>query len=229
MGAMRVIAIDGPAGSGKSTVGRRLAERLGLEYLDTGAMYRAVAFAAIRQGIDPADTEPVAALSRAVEIRVGEDGVSVDDIDATVEIRGPEVTRAVSLVAANPEVRSELRARQRQWAAERDGGVIEGRDIGTVVFPDALLKVYLTASEDVRAARRAKEMTDMRYDQVAADIARRDAADSGRADSPLSEAGDAVNLDTTGLTIDEVVAALVEMVGRRVEEKADAGRGGDLP
>jgi cytidylate kinase len=229
MGAMRVIAIDGPAGSGKSTVGRRLAERLGLEYLDTGAMYRAVAFAAIRQGIDPADTEPVAALSRAVEIRVGEDGVSVDDIDATVEIRGPEVTRAVSLVAANPEVRSELRARQRQWAAERDGGVIEGRDIGTVVVPDALLKVYLTASEDVRAARRAKEMTDMRYDQVAADIARRDAADSGRADSPLSEAGDAVNLDTTGLTIDEVVAALVEMVGRRVEEKADAGRGGDLP
>ena len=210
-------------------MGRRLAERLGLEYLDTGAMYRAVAFAAIRQGIDPADTEPVAALSRAVEIRVGEDGVSVDDIDATVEIRGPEVTRAVSLVAANPEVRSELRARQRQWAAERDGGVIEGRDIGTVVFPDALLKVYLTASEDVRAARRAKEMTDMRYDQVAADIARRDAADSGRADSPLSEAGDAVNLDTTGLTIDEVVAALVEMVGRRVEEKADAGRGGDLP
>jgi cytidylate kinase len=229
MGEMRVIAIDGPAGSGKSTVGRRLADRLDLEYLDTGAMYRAVAFAAIRQGIDPSDAEPVAALSRAVEIRVGVDGVFVDDIDATVEIRGPEVTRAVSLVAANPEVRSELRARQRLWAAERDGGVIEGRDIGTVVFPDALLKVYLTASEEVRAARRAKEMTDMRYDQVAADIARRDAADSGRADSPLSEAGDAVNVDTTGLTVDEVVATIVEMVEQRMDQKAEAGRGGDLP
>jgi cytidylate kinase len=155
--------------------------------------------------------------------------VLVDDIDATVEIRGPEVTRAVSLVAANPEVRSELRARQRQWAAERQGGVIEGRDIGTVVFPDALLKVYLTASEEVRAARRAKEMTDLRYDQVAADIARRDAADSGRVDSPLSEAGDAVNVDTTGLTIDEVVASIVELVEQRMEQKAEAGRGGDLP
>jgi cytidylate kinase len=229
MGEMRVIAIDGPAGSGKSTVGRRLADRLGLEYLDTGAMYRAVAFAAIRQGIDPSDADPVAALSRAVEIRVGADGVLVDDIDATVEIRGPEVTRAVSLVAANPEVRSELRARQRQWAAEREGGVIEGRDIGTVVFPDALLKVYLTASEEVRAARRAKEMTDLRYDQVAADIARRDAADSGRADSPLSEAGDAVNVDTTGLTIDEVVASIVALVEQRMEQRAEAGRGGDLP
>jgi cytidylate kinase len=229
MGAMRVIAIDGPAGSGKSTVARRLAERLGLEYLDTGAMYRAVAFAAIRQGIDPADDVPVAALSRAAEIRVGEDGVFVDDIDATVEIRGPEVTRAVSLVAANPEVRAELRARQRQWAMERGGGVIEGRDIGTVVFPDALLKVYLTASEEVRAARRAKEMTDLRYDQVAADIARRDAADSGRADSPLTEAGDAVNVDTTGLTVDEVVSAIVEMVDRRVAQRADAGERKDLP
>jgi cytidylate kinase len=212
---MRVIAIDGPAGSGKSTVGRALAERLGLTYLDTGAMYRAVAFAAIRQGVDPADAEPVAALARAIDIVVGEPGVFVDDIDATLEIRGPEVTRAVSLVAANPGVRAELRARQRQWAAERDGGVIEGRDIGTVVFPDALLKVYLTASEEVRASRRAQEMTDLHYDQVAADIARRDAADSGRADSPLSEADDAVVLDTTGLTIDAVVDRLEEMAMQR--------------
>jgi cytidylate kinase len=112
---------------------------------------------------------------------------------------------------------------------ERGGGVIEGRDIGTVVFPDALLKVYLTASEEVRAARRAKEMTDLRYDQVAADIARRDAADSGRADSPLTEAGDAVNVDTTGLTVDEVVSAIVEMVDRRVAQRADAGERKDLP
>jgi cytidylate kinase len=212
---MRVIAIDGPAGSGKSTVGRKLAERLGLTYLDTGAMYRAVAFAAIRQGVDPDEEDAVAALARAVDIEVDDDGVRVDDIDATVEIRGPEVTRAVSMVAANSAVREELRTRQRAWALERGGGVIEGRDIGTVVFPDALLKVYLTASVEVRAKRRAKEMTDLDYDEVAADIARRDAADAGRDDSPLATAGDAVTVDTSEMGIDEAVDALVAMVEKR--------------
>ena len=212
---MRVIAIDGPAGSGKSTVGRRLAERLGLTYLDTGAMYRAVAFAAIRQGVDPDEADSVAALVRAIDIVVDDDGVRVDDIDATVEIRGPEVTRAVSMVAANPAVREELRARQRAWALERGGGVIEGRDIGTVVFPDATLKVYLTASVEVRARRRAKEMTDLEYDEVAADIARRDAADSGRTDSPLATAGDAVVVDTSELGIDQAVELIAEMVRER--------------
>ena len=212
---MRVIAIDGPAGSGKSTVGRRLAERLGLTYLDTGAMYRAVAFAAIRQGVDPDEAASVAALARAIDIVVDDDGVRVDDIDASVEIRGPEVTRAVSMVAANPAVREELRARQRAWALERGGGVIEGRDIGTVVFPDATLKVYLTASVEVRARRRAKEMTDLEYDEVAADIARRDAADSGRTDSPLATAGDAVVVDTSELGIDQAVELIAEMVRER--------------
>ena len=212
---MRVIAIDGPAGSGKSTVGRRLAERLGLTYLDTGAMYRAVAFAAIRQGVDPDEAASVAALARAIDIVVDDDGVRVDDIDATVEIRGPEVTRAVSMVAANPAVREELRARQRAWALERGGGVIEGRDIGTVVFPDATLKVYLAASVEVRARRRAKEMTDLEYDEVAADIARRDAADSGRTDSPLATAGDAVVVDTSELGIDQAVELIAEMVRER--------------
>jgi cytidylate kinase len=220
---MLVIAIDGPAGSGKSTVGRRLASRMGLTYLDTGAMYRAVAFAAIRQGIDPDESDAVAHLARAIDIRVDDDGVRVDDIDATVEIRGPEVTRAVSMVAANSEVREELRARQRAWALERGGGVIEGRDIGTVVFPDAVLKVYLTASVEVRASRRAKEMTDLHYDDVAADIARRDAADSGRTDSPLATAGDAVTVDTSELSIDEVVDQLVAMVDERVAAREAGG------
>lgn len=214
---MRVIAIDGPAGSGKSTVGRMLADRLDLTYLDTGAMYRAVAFAAIRQGIDPDEADGVGALTRAIDIQVDDRGVRVDDIDATVEIRGPEVTRAVSMVAANPQVREELRARQRAWAIERGGGVIEGRDIGTVVFPDALLKVYLTASPEVRANRRAKEMTDLAYDDVAADIARRDAADTVRTDSPLASAGDAVMVDTSEMSIDETVQALVDMVEQRSE------------
>jgi cytidylate kinase len=215
---MRVIAIDGPAGSGKSTVGRLLAERLGLTYLDTGAMYRAVAFAAIQHGVDPDDMDRVARLARAIDIEVGERGVFVDGIDASVEIRGPEVTRAVSLVAANPEVRDELRARQRQWAAERGGGVIEGRDIGSVVFPDAVLKVYLTASAEVRAARRAKEMTDLAYDDVAADIARRDAADTGREHSPLTEAEGSLVVDTSELGIPQVVEHLAELV-----EAADPG------
>jgi cytidylate kinase len=197
---MQVIAIDGPAGSGKSTIGRALAARLGLEYLDTGAMYRSVAFAVLRDGIDPGDLETVAAVASKVTIVVA-DRVLVDDDDATEAIRGPEVTRAVSAVAANPDVRSELVRRQRRWAAERDGGVIEGRDIGTVVFPDATLKIYLTADEAERLRRRAVESGE----EVARDIARRDQADSTRAASPLYAADDALVIDTTGRPIDEIV------------------------
>jgi CMP/dCMP kinase len=211
--ALRVIAIDGPAGSGKSTVARRLAERLGLEYLDTGAMYRAVTFAALRRNLDPTDAEPVAALAQNVDLSVTDAGVTVDGVDATIEIRGPEVTRAVSAVAANAEVRSELVSRQREWARRRGGGVIEGRDIGSVVFPDAELKVYLDARPEVRAARRSKEVSDLDYETVAADIARRDALDQGRAASPLTRAGDAVEVDTSDLSVDEIVELIVEQVG----------------
>lgn len=206
---MRVIAIDGPAGSGKSTVARLLAERLGLEYLDTGAMYRAITFAALRRNVDPADAGPVAALARKVDLSVTVDGVVVDGVDATIEIRGPEVTRAVSTVAANPEVRAELVSRQREWARRRGGGVIEGRDIGSVVFPDAELKVYLDARPEVRAARRSKEVSDLSYETVAADIARRDALDQGRDASPLTRAGDAVEVDTSDLDILEIVELIV--------------------
>ena len=210
---MQVIAIDGPAGSGKSTVGRALADRLGLQYLDTGAMYRAVAFAALRRGIDPSDLEPVAQILHTLELVVGGDGVMVDGVDATIEIRGPEVTRAVSLVAANPAVRAELRSRQREWAEAHGGGVIEGRDIGTVVFPDARLKVYLTASPEVRASRRSKEVADLDYETVARDIARRDALDQGREDSPLQEAEDSLVVDTSDRTVDEIVDDLLGHLG----------------
>jgi cytidylate kinase len=212
---VRVIAIDGPAGSGKSTVARRLAERLDLGYLDTGAMYRAVAFAALRRDVDPGDTDAVASLMPGLDIEVTLDAVRVDGVDATIEIRGPEVTRAVSVVAANSAVRDEMRRRQRAWAEARAGGVIEGRDIGTVVFPDAELKVYLTASPEARAGRRAQEVTDLDYETVAADIARRDALDQGRDDSPLVEAADAVTIDTTERTIDEVVDAVLERLEAR--------------
>ena len=209
---MRVIAIDGPAGSGKSTVARRLAERLDLEYLDTGAMYRAITFAALRRNIDPSDPEPVASLARKVDLSVTLDAVRVDGVDATIEIRGPEVTRAVSVVAANPEVRTELVSRQREWARRKGGGVIEGRDIGSVVFPDAELKVYLDARPEVRAARRSKEVTDLDYETVAADLARRDALDQGRESSPLQRAGDAVVVDTSDLDIDEIVELIAEQL-----------------
>lgn len=207
-----VIAIDGPAGSGKSTVGRRLAAELGLEYLDTGAMYRGVTFAALRRGIDPADTDVVARLALHVELQLTDGSVVVDGTDATIEIRGPEVTRAVSSVAANAEVRNEMVRRQREWAIKRGGGVLEGRDIGTVVFPDASLKVYLTASPEVRASRRSKEVTDLSYETVAADIARRDALDQGRETSPLKVADGAVTVDTSHRDIDSIVDELRTLV-----------------
>jgi CMP/dCMP kinase len=212
---LTVVAIDGPAGSGKSTVARRLAEALGLGYLDTGAMYRSVTFAALANGIDLDDAGKVAELARDIEIDLAPDGtVTVDGVDATIQIRGPEVTRSVSVVAANQAVRTELVSRQREWTRRRGGGVLEGRDIGTVVFPSATLKVYLTADPDVRATRRAQEVTDLDYDQVAADLARRDRHDSSRASDPLRQADDALIVDTSSLTIDEVVALLVDRVDR---------------
>ena len=206
-----VIAIDGPAGSGKSTVARAVAARLGLDYLDTGAMYRSVAFAALRGGVDPEDTEVVGNLARNIDLDVDPGGsVVVDGVDATIEIRGPEVTRAVSIVAANPEVRAEMRARQRRWVAERGGGVMEGRDIGTVVFPDARLKVYLDASPEVRAARRSKEVADLSYETVASDLARRDALDQSRSHDPLRTADDAVVIDTSDLDVEQIVDAIMD-------------------
>lgn len=208
-----VVAIDGPAGSGKSTVAKRLAVELGIEYLDTGAMYRAVTFAVLAQGLEPDDTDGVSALVRSIDFDVAADGtVIVEGVDATIQIRGSAVTRAVSEVAAVAEVRSELVSRQREWARLRGGGVLEGRDIGSVVFPDARLKVYLTARAEVRAARRAGEVSDLNYDEVAADIARRDAFDEGRKVDPLRRADGAVELDTSDLTIDQVVSFLAEQV-----------------
>jgi cytidylate kinase len=138
--------------------------------------------------------------------------VRVDGVDATIEIRGPEVSRAVSLVAANPEVRVELVRRQREWAYERSGGVMEGRDIGTVVFPDALLKVYLNARPEVRAERRAAEVSGLDYETVAADMARRDAFDQGREADPLRPADDAIEFDTSDMSIDEIVAELARRI-----------------
>jgi CMP/dCMP kinase len=206
-----IIAIDGPAGAGKSTVGRALAKQLGLEYLDTGAMYRAVAHAALRRGIPVTDEAQVADLARRLDLTVGEAGVIVDGEDATTAIRSREVTEAVSAVAANTPVREELRARQRRWAEERGGGVIEGRDIGSVVFPDATLKLYITASPRTRAERRVGEIGGD-LDEVEASISERDRRDMTRVDGPLRPADGASVVDTTGLTVDEVVERVLELL-----------------
>ena len=212
---MRVIAIDGPAGSGKSTIGRALADRLGLTYLDTGAMYRAVAFAVLRDGVALDDDIAVGTIARGIDLKIGDGFVSVDGVDVTDEVRGPEVSAAVSAVAALPSVREVLRDRQRTWAAEMGGGVIEGRDIGSVVLPDAILKVYLTASAEVRAARRALQLGETDTESIAKAMAARDIADSTRADSPLVEPDGSVTVDSTGLGIDEVVDVLVELMESR--------------
>ncbi|HYD10776.1 MAG TPA: (d)CMP kinase [Acidimicrobiales bacterium] len=209
---MRVVAIDGPSGSGKSTVAREVARRLRLDYLDTGAMYRAVTFAVLRRGLDPSDRDVVAALAPDVAITVADGVTTVDGYDASVEIRGPEVTRAVSAVAANPVVRNEMVQRQRDWIVARGGGVVEGRDIGAVVWPDADVKVYLTARLEARAERRHKEVEALDYDSVAADMATRDAMDSSRDASPLTEAPGSVVIDTTSQSVDEVVAAVLALL-----------------
>jgi cytidylate kinase len=195
-----LIAIDGPAGAGKSTVSRALAERLGLDRLDTGAMYRAVAWVALRRGVEPGDPESVARLARQLRMSVGE-RVMADGTDVTEAIRGPEVSGTVSTVAAHPEVRAVLVERQRQWVADHDGGVVEGRDIGSVVLPDADLKIYLTASAGVRARRRPEE--------EAGALARRDRMDSTRPASPLGVADGALIIDTTDRPVEDIVEEIV--------------------
>lgn len=211
MSAPVIIAIDGPAGAGKSTVARRVAAELGIDYLDTGAMYRAVTFGVLSREIDPSDAESVIGVCRDLELNIGVDRIVVDGVDATSVIRGPEVTSSVSAVAATPAVRQFLVELQRAWIRERGSGVVEGRDITTVVLPDADLKLFVTASPRVRAERRVAE-SGGDVDAVEAAIAERDRRDETREASPLSISSDAVVIDTSEMSIDDVVADVLARV-----------------
>jgi pantoate ligase/cytidylate kinase len=224
-----IIAIDGPAGAGKSTVTRAFARRLGLVYLDTGAMYRALTWWVQRQGVDPADASAVAPLLQGLDLQLESDGtgeqrVRINGHDVTEAIRSPEVTAQVSTVAAHGCVREAL-TRQQQAMGERGGLVAEGRDIGTAVFPDADCKVFLTASVAERARRRAEDLRHRGFavpplGELEAQIAERDHLDSSRAVAPLRQADDAVELVTDGLAIEAVIQALVDCFRERVPEEA---------
>jgi cytidylate kinase len=208
-----VIAIDGPAGAGKSTVARALAERLGFTYLDSGAMYRSVALAALGAGVDLDDPEAAAAVAATLDLRIAPGTVAIGEEDVTTAIRAPEVTAAASRVSVHRGVRDAMVARQRALVA--DGSwVAEGRDIGTVVCPEAPLKVHLTASEAERARRRAAESGE---DEGAVLVAQRDrdARDREREHGALVAADDAVEIDTTGLALADVVERVVAIARDR--------------
>ena len=210
-----VLAIDGPAGSGKSTVAKLISQRLRLPHLDTGAMYRAVTYAVLQAGVHLDDHAAVTAAAEAATIVVGPSTVVIDGVDVTTQIREPDVTAAVSAVAAIAGVRVVLAESQRQWARARGAAVLEGRDIGTAVFPDATLKIYLDASVDERARRRASETGDADIDAMKAAIAERDQLDMSRETDPLVVADGAEVIDTTGLTVDEVTNVIARAWGRQ--------------
>ena len=210
-----VIAIDGPGGVGKSTVTRRLAEILGVDFLDTGSTYRAAAVAALEAGVDLSDEDEVLASVTCRDIAYDDGVILLDGVGIAEETRSEAATKAVTPVSAYPRVREHIVKIQRDWVDARDGNaVVEGRDMGTVVFPDAPVKVFLTASAEVRAARRAGdvEAANMKVSEIVADLNRRDHADSTRKASPLRPAADAVEIDTGELSVEEVVAAILDLV-----------------
>jgi cytidylate kinase len=207
-----IVAIDGPAGAGKSTVARRLAERLGFRYLDTGAMYRAVTWLAVERSLDLEDAAALGELAEANPVDLDEDGrVTIAGHDVTAEIRQAEIDRLVPIVARHPEVRTVMRRRQRELA-DLGNAVIEGRDIGTVVAPDADVKVYLNADPDTRAKRRQAERPDIGGDALATDLRLRDQSDAAR----MQPADDAERIDTTDLDVEDVVTRIEALVRSRV-------------
>jgi cytidylate kinase len=219
---MRVVTIDGPAGAGKSTVSRLLAGRLGWRLLDTGAMYRAVALAALRAGVDLNSEEAVGVVAETVSVKLPPGKVLLDGEDVTPLVRSVEVTRASKYAADSPRVRRRLVQLQREFAAENDV-IAEGRDQGTVVFPDALCKFFVTASPEERARRRHAEFTargePVSFESVLRDLVERDERDAARAIAPMRPAPDATVIDTTGQSLDDVVARIERLVLDRLERE----------
>ena len=205
---MAVIAIDGPAGAGKSTVARLVARETGLPYLDTGAMYRCVALRTLSTQTRPEDSDSVGRIASDIDIRLEGERTYLDGEDVSSDIRTPAVASVVSVIAAHSSVRDAMRAQQQSWIRAMGGGVVEGRDIGTVVFPDAEVKIFLTASPDERARRRV-EQNGGDVSEVARAIEERDRIDSTRSDSPLRPADDSVSVDSTGKSVEDVVAEIV--------------------
>jgi cytidylate kinase len=216
-----IVAIDGPAGAGKSTIARRIAARTGAVYIDTGAMYRAIALLALRSNTDLADAARLEALARGagIEFEAGSARTLLDGEDVSEAIRRPEVSPAASKVSAIPGVRRVLVEKQRRMGAA-SSVVMEGRDIGTVVFPNAEVKIFLDADPEVRAARRLRELEEKGQAPPAAEVTReireRDQRDSTRADSPLVAATDAIRVDTTGLSLDQVERVILEIIRKRL-------------
>lgn len=226
-----IVAIDGPAGAGKSTVARGVADRLGYLYIDTGAMYRAIAWKVIQADVPISDHQAIVSLAVKTEVSLatvdGEQHVFADGEDISQAIRTPEATRASSPVSAIAGVRKRLVELQRSMASE-GGVVMEGRDIGTVVFPNAEVKVFLTASADERARRRVLQMKEMgieaEHEKIASEMRERDLRDSSRADAPLMQAPDAVLLDTDGMSVEQVIDAVVAIHDEKVDHETTKGR-----